>query len=53
MIRAIRRFFALRAAHRALVASDRYMSQPTWDVSIATALRVKAERLGRKAARLI
>ncbi len=56
MITALLRFFAMRAARQAQRDYDLYQGQPAcagWDVSIATALQIKARRLSARAARLI
>ena len=56
MIRALHRHFALRAAHRAQRDYDLYQSQPAgagWNINIATALMLQAERQSAKAGHFI
>lgn len=56
MIDSIRRHFALQAARQAQRDYDLYQSQPAgagWNINIATALMLHAERQSAKAARLV
>lgn len=56
MINAIRRHFALRAARQAQRDYDLYQSQPAgagWNINIATALMLQAERQSAKAGHFI